>query len=535
MSELHYHFPAAPSQQPRLVEVDLCAYGSSPAGITAVLEAVARGHSVALVVNHARIGGLTSGGLGNTDIGNRAAIGGLARGFYRRVGARYGVAEEWRFEPGVAEDVFTHWLQDAGIAPFLREFVSTVTMDRGRLRELHCESGLTIRARYFIDASYEGDLMALAGVRHTSGREANAVYGELLNGVQLREQHQFELPVDPYLREGDPASGLLPDINPQPVAAQGSGDRLVQAYTFRACLTQSPDRLPIKAPDGYDPLRYELLARYFRLGCTRNVFRKFDHIRNGKTDTNNFGALSTDLIGGAWDFPHGDYRTRERIFQDHVNYQRGLFWFLGHDPRVPGQIRREMLTWGLPADEFQSTGGWSPHLYIREARRMVADYVVTELDCRGYRRADDGVGLGAYGMDSHNCQRVVVDGVVRNEGNVQVGGFPPYPVSYRSIVPGRGQAANLFVPVCVSASHIAYGSVRMEPVFMILGQSAAIAADLLMTEADADVQSLRYSRLKPALESAGQIVSWNPQAAPARYEAEAPPPPSAPAPVRAEV
>lgn len=506
MSELHYYFPPS-VVAPRELTVDLCAYGAGPAGITAALRAIACGRSVALITNTAHIGGLTSGGLGNTDIGNKAAIGGLARDFYRRLGQHYGVAEEWRFEPGVAEKIFTEMLREAGITPLFKEFPKQAILQNNRISELHFESGLVVHARYFLDVSYEGDLMALAGVSSFVGREANDVYDELLSGVQLREQHQFELPIDPYVREGDPASGLLPGICPDPPAPQGSGDRKIQAYNFRSCLTQSPDRLPFFQPDNYDPARYELLARYFRAGF-RRFFRKFNFIRNGKTDTNNYGAFSTDLIGGNWDFPEGDYQTREIIFQDHVNYQAGLFWFVAHDPSVPEEIRQHMQTWGLPGDEFTSTRGWPHQLYIREARRLVSDYVITEHDCRGWRRPDDSVGLGAYTMDSHNCQRVVVHGFVRNEGDVQVGGFPPYPISYRSIIPKKGEIENLFIPVCLSSSHIAYGSARMEPVFMILGESAAIAADIALSENNQAVQSVSYQTLRTRLEQAGQILDW---------------------------
>ena len=506
MSGLHYYFAPANIEH-RELTVDLCLYGAAPAGITAALRALACDRAVALVINSAHLGGLTAGGLGNTDIGNKAAIGGLARDFYRRLGQHYGVEEEWRFEPSAAEKIFSTMLREAGITPLFKEFASRVEKRDNRISALHLESGLIVRAKYFVDVSYEGDLMALAGVSHFVGREANDVYGELLSGVQLREQHQFEFPVDPYIREGDPASGLLPGICSDSLAPQGSGDHKIQAYNFRSCLTQASDRLSFFQPDDYDPSRYELLARYFR-GGFRRFFRKFNFIRNGKTDTNNYGAFSTDLIGGNWDFPEGDYQTRERIFQDHINYQAGLFWFVAHDSRVPKEIRQRMLTWGLPVDEFTTTGGWPHQLYIREARRLVSDYVITEHDCRGWRRPHDSVGLGAYTMDSHNCQRVVVHGSVRNEGDVQVGGYPPYPISYRSIIPRKGEVENLFIPVCLSSSHIAYGSARMEPVFMILGESAAIAADLALESHSCPVQAIDYQTLRGRLEKSGQILDW---------------------------
>ena len=529
MSELHYYFPSTAFEARTLV-VDVCAYGTSPGAIVAAIQAQRLGHTVALIVNGARVGGLTAGGLSNTDIGNKRSIGGLARDFYRRVGAHYGVEEEWRFEPHVAEAVFQTMLRDTGIAPCLREYPIAVTKEDRRITEVRFESGLVVRARQFIDASYEGDLLALAGATHAVGRESNAEFGELLNGVQLRETHQFETFVDPYVVEGDSRSGLLPGINPEPLAPQGTGDRLIQAYNFRLCLTQARDRRPFPRPDDFDSRDYELLARYLRKGWC-DVFQKFDRIRGQKADTNNHGAISTDFIGGSWRFPTASWSEREKIFQAHVRWQQGLMWFLSHDPRVPAPVRVEMASWGLPADEFGATQGWPHQLYIREARRLRSDYVVTEQDCRGYVRAEDPVGLGAYAMDSHNCQRVVVNGAVRNEGDVQSGGFNPYPISYRAITPRRGDVENLLVSTCVSATHIAYGSIRMEPVFMVLGQSAALAAHLAIVRGE-PVQSLPYSELRPLLDAAHQVTRWPPLGVPpsrAGYEPEAPPPDERPA------
>jgi len=527
MSELHYYFPAPAQKRPNILHADICVYGTSPGAIIAAIEARRCGQSVQLVVNGARLGGLTASGLGNTDIGNKRAIGGLAREFYRRVGARYGVAEEWRFEPHIAERVFETWLAEVGIVPLLREYPEAVDWDGGRLTLLRFESGLVVYAKQFIDASYEGDLLALAGVRHAIGREGNDPFGETLNGVQLQATHQFEFPIDPYVRPGEPSSGLLPGINPEPLASIGSGDMKVQAYNFRMCLTQSAGRRPFSKPDGYNPEDYELLARYLRAGWNE-LFRKFDRIRGHKTDTNNHGAVSTDFIGGSWDFPTANWVQREKIFQAHVRWQQGLMWFLANDDRVPQKMRQEMATWGLAEDEFCATGGWPHQLYIREARRLQGEYIVTEHDCRGRVTAGDGVGLGAYAMDSHNCQRVVVDGRVLNEGDVQVSGFPPYPISYRAMTPRRIDAENLLVPVCLGATHIAYGSIRMEPVFMILGQSAALAAHLAI-EQNVPVQDVPYRDLRVQLERAKQVVRWTASEAEegggsVAYEPEAPPP-----------
>lgn len=516
MSQLHYYAPATGAPVLRRVEVDLCCYGQSPAVITAALAAKGLGLSVAIVTNARTLGGLTTGGLSNTDIGSRQAIGGLAREFYRRVGAHYGLEEEWRFEPQVALDTFEKLIAVSGVVVHRREYPQSVLKAGARLRELHCESGLAVAARYFIDGSYEGDLLALAAVSFRIGRESNEEYGERHNGVQMNATHQFDFPVDPYVRPGDSRSGLLPGVNPLPLAPLGSGDTKVQAYNFRMCLTQAADRIPFSQPDSYDPRNYELLARYLRAGW-RDVFHKFDRIRGGKADVNNHGAVSTDYVGASWEFPAASWTRRERIFQNHVEWQRGLFWFLSSSPRVPATIRRRFLEWGLPRDEFVSTDGWPPQLYIRESRRMVGEYIITEHDCLGATVVDDAIGLGAYGMDSHNCQRVVVQGCVRNEGDVQIGGFPPYPISYRAILPRKREAENLLVPVCLSATHIAYGSVRMEPVFMILGQSAGTAV-ALAAASNAAVQDVPYQTLRRELLASGQILAATPLGV---YEPEA--------------
>ncbi|MEP6755409.1 MAG: FAD-dependent oxidoreductase, partial [Chthonomonadales bacterium] len=354
-----------------------------------------------------------------------------------------------------------------------------------------------------------GDLMAKAGVKYTIGREANSQYNETIDGVQVRDKHQFEHQVDPYVREKDDQSGLLPGIDPTPLPAIGSGDSRIQAYTFRTCLTkEASNRIPFAKPAGYDRKQYILLERYLETGWSA-VFDKFDTIRGNKVDNNNHGATSTDFIGQNYAWPEATYRVRERLFQQHLRYQQGFYYFLSTDPKVFEKLRSEMERWGLCRDEFQSTGGWPHQLYIREARRMVSEYVMTENNCRGKVVAYDPIGLGAYGMDSHNCRRFVDNGYVRNEGDVQAGGFPPYPISYRSIVPKRGDVDNLLVPVCLSATHIAYGSIRMEPVFMILGQSAAIAADLAIRN-NLPLQDLKYSDLQTELEKHGQVTTWKP-------------------------
>ena len=525
----YYPVPAAPGE----VRSDVCVYGGTSAGVAAAVRAARHGRSVVLVAFGRHLGGLTSSGLGATDSGRIEAIGGLSREFYRRIGANYGRPEAFGFEPAVAEGVFDAWVAEEEIPVYREHRLSTVDLTDHRITALRTENGKVFRADVYIDASYEGDLMAAAGVRHTVGREGNATYGETLNGVQIRTGHQFQRTIDPYRVPGDPASGLLPGVQAGPAGTPGAGDDRIQAFNFRVCLTKAADRRPFPRPPGYDPARYELLRRYLAAGVW-DALRLNTPMPNGKTDLNNNGAVSTDNIGRNYAWPSGDYATRERIFQDHVTYQQGLLHYLANDPGVPAAVRAEVSAWGLPADEFAATGGWPHELYIREGRRMVADYVITEHDCRWARTAPDPVGLASYTMDSHNCARVVVDGAARNEGDVQVPPAGPYGISYRAIVPARGECANLVVPVALSASHIAFGSARMEPVFMLLGHAAASAADLALTSGRA-VQDVDYPTLRRGLLADGMVLTWPPGRGPVTIDAPGAPSAGTPFPVTATV
>ena len=493
---------------------DVVVYGGTSAGVASAVQAARMGKTVVMVEPGRHVGGLSSGGLGATDIGNKAAIGGIAREFYRRLGKHYSQEEAWTFEPHVAENTFTAMLAEAGVPVVCGErldLAKGVQTDQGRIVAMVTERGRRFEGRVFIDATYEGDLMAKAGVAYHVGRESNAAYGEPLNGVQTKNAvyHQFECAIDPYVVAGKPESGLLPGIQEGGPGEEGSGDKRVQAYNFRMCLTNDPaNRMHFPKPDGYDPLRYELLLRYLNAGHW-TVMNLSKEMPNRKTDTNNKGAFATDNIGMNYDYPDGDYTVRERIFNEHKMYQQGLMWFLVNDPRVPESVRTEMNQWGLPRDEFTDNGGWPHQLYVREARRMVSDHVMTQHDCEGRTKSDDAVGLAAYTMDSHHVQRYAKDGRVWNEGDVEVGGFPPYPIAYRSIRPRRAECTNLLVPVCLSASHIAYGSIRMEPVFMVLGQSAATAAAMAV-EANTAVQDIDVGRLQERLRQDGQILAWKP-------------------------
>ena len=523
------------------ITCDVVVYGGTSAGVIAAVQAARLGKSVVLVGPDRHLGGLSSGGLGFTDTGDKAVIGGLAREFYHRVWQHYqdpaawiwqkreeygnrgqGTAAidgaqrtMWIFEPHVAEQVFHEMLFDADV-----EFHADQWLDRAtgveksgaRIVAIRMLSGRTYRARVFLDATYEGDLMAAAGVAYHVGRESRAQYDEKWNGVQvgvLHHRHHFGAvaqPIDPYRVAGDPTSGLLPRISPDPPGEYGAADNKVQAYCFRMCLTNCPEnRVPFPKPADYDPAQYELLLRVLQAGW-RETFEKFDPIPNHKTDTNNHGPFSTDNIGRNYDYPEADYARRREIVREHESYQQGLMYFLANDSRVPEEVRTAVSEWGLARDEFVDNGHWPHQLYIREARRMVGRYVMTENELLKRRPTPESIGMGSYGMDSHNVQRYVTpEGTVQNEGDIGVGTNGPYQIALGSIQPQPDQCDNLLVPVCVSSSHIAYGSIRMEPVFMILGQSAATLAALAI-DADSSVQGVPYGTLRERLLRDGQVL-----------------------------
>jgi len=517
---------------------DLIVYGGTSSGVTAAVQAARMGKSSIIVCPEKHLGGLSAGGLGWTDTGNKAVIGGLSREFYHRVWQHYDKPDAWRwqtrqeygnrgqgtkaidgeqrtmwiFEPHVAERVFEDMVAEADVPVRRDEWLDReegVEKDGARIVAITTLSGNTYRGRTFIDATYEGDLMAAAGVDFHVGRESTEKYDERWAGVQKDARHHghnFEKPVDPYVVPGDPESGLLPRISPQPPGENGQGDHRVQAYCFRMCLTRTPEnRVPFPKPEGYDPKQYELALRVFDTGW-REQFRKFDPIPNAKTDTNNHGPFSTDNIGRNYDYPEGSYERRGEIIAEHETYQKGLMYFLANDPRVPDDVREPMSEWGLAKDEFTDNGHWPHQIYVREARRMIGRYVMTEHDCLARRQTPEPVGMGSYTMDSHHVQRYVTEkGHVQNEGDIGVRTPRPYQISYGSLTPKPEQCTNLLVSVCVSSSHIAYGSIRMEPVFMILGQSAATAA-VQAVDRDVPVQKISYRELSRRLVEDGQVL-----------------------------
>ena len=483
---------------------DVCVYGGTASGVIAAYSASCMGQSVILIGPDITLGGMTTGGLGLTDIGNKQAVSGIAREFYRKIGEHYGTLEQWIFEPHVAEEILESYIRKGRVKVVRNAALEGVNMANGRIVSIVC-AGRTYSAGQYIDCSYEGDLMAASGVSYATGRESNDLYGETYNGSQLMDKHQFPDGIDPFVEEGKPESGLLWGISDWKLKEDGSADNYIQAYNYRICLTNDPaNRLEIPKPANYDPSMYDILPRLFAHYPQKrklNDWFIWSHMPNNKTDINNRGAFSTDMIGMNHNYPEASWPERNKIIQAHKDYTLGLLYFYGHDPRVPEELREQMLQWGLPKDEYRRTGHWTHQLYVREARRLVGEYVATQADCLGERVVEDGVAMAAYQMDSHNCERIVIekDGkfMVKNEGNVEVAGGLPYPISYRSLTPLREECTNLLVPVCLSASHIAYGSIRMEPVFMATGQAAGMAAALagMGNVQDVDV-SLLQSMLK---------------------------------------
>lgn len=538
---------------------DIVVYGATSTGISSAIQSSRMGKKVILIEPTNRIGGLTTGGLGQTDIGNKQAIGGLSREFYQQVKAYYQKPENWiwqkretykdggqttsaanedamwTFEPSAALKIFKEMLskeQNINLVYNQRLNRKTgVKKTSGKITSIQMESGQVYQGKMFIDATYEGDLMAAAGVSYTVGRESNAQYGESLNGIQANKMsltlrktvslngayHNFIDGVDPYVKKGDPKSGLLPFISPEKPGIDGKGDNKIQTYCFRMTLTNHPDnRIPFAKPAGYKELDYELLLRNYE-AAEGPIEKMYDYgdplvpwinsdMPNRKTDTNNQKGFSTDFIGQNYDYPEASYEEREKIVERHRQYQKGLMWTLAYHPRIPKKVRDVVSTWGTCKDEYEREDGWQGQLYIREARRMISDYVMTQKNCERLVIAEDPIGMGAYGMDSHNIKRYVdVNGFVKNEGNVEAHVASPYPISYKSIVPKKSEVNNLFAPACLSATHIAFGSIRMEPVFMVLGQSAAIAASIAIDK-DYKVQDIPYKELEADLLKYKQVL-----------------------------
>jgi hypothetical protein len=475
-------------------EFDVVVYGGTAGGAIAAVSAAREGLKTALIEPGHHIGGMVSGGLGFTDFGKKEVIGGYALEFYKRVGkhygmARYGAELSWYHEPHVAEMVLRQMLRESGVTVFeqhrLRE-KDGVQKTSAQIRQIRMENGAVFSAKIFIDSSYEGDLMAQAGVSYTYGREGSGLYDETLAGVRDRTPfHQFSV----NLPAKDAGGRFWPEISTRILPAAGTPDKAVQAYNYRMCFSEVPEnQVAFSKPTGYDARRYALFARLLEArqksegrAPDLNSVMKPDRIPNGKADVNNNGAFSTDYIGGSWDYPEAGYARRAEIWQAHKDYQQGFFYFVANDPQVPETLRQEMNRWGLCKDEFTDNGNWPHQLYIRESRRMLGEYVMVQKDLQTDLAKPDPIGMGSYNSDSHNVERIVdSSGFVRNEGDMQVA-VKPYQIPYRIMLPKRPEAVNLLVPVAFSASHVAYSSVRMEPQYMILGQAAGVAGKLAIS------------------------------------------------------
>jgi hypothetical protein len=526
------------SQQ--VIHADVIVYGGTSAAVTAAVQVAEMGQSVIVVSPDKHLGGMSSSGLGFTDTGNKEVIGGLARQFYQLIYDNYNKPGAWKwqkkseygnrgqgnpaiegdkrtqwiFEPHVAEEAFKEMISTAGIRVLRDEWLDRengVMMKNGTILSIRTLSGKTFTGKVFIDATYEGDLMASAKVHYIVGREANSVYNETWNGVQKgvhHHGHYFKSDIDPCVVPGDTSSGLLPRIYPGDPGKNGTGDNKIQAYCYRLCLTRVPENMiPITKPEGYDSTQYELLIRVSD-SQWNEFFGKYDPIPNLKTDVNNHGPFSFDNIGMNWDYPDASYERRREIIAEHILYQKGLLYFMATDKRLPADIRREMNTWGFAKDEFTDNNYWPYNIYVREARRMIGEYVMTENDILGKRTVPRPIGMGSYTMDSHNVQRYLTpEGKVQNEGDIGVSPHKPYQIDLGAIMPLEEECRNLLVPVCVSSSHIAFGSIRMEPVFMILGQSAGTLASIAIKKGES-VHDVSYADLKQRLIEDGQVLEF---------------------------
>ena len=543
-----------PTLHSKVIESDICVFGGTSGGVAAAVQAARTGKSVVLAEPGKHLGGMTSGGLSAVDIGDPRSVGGIAREYFTKLAATVGVTLAWdqafkgdggggpatggayAIEPHKAEQLFTDMTRDAGVRVRFDARLASVKKDGARITELTMENGDIVRAKVFIDATYEGDVMAKAGVSYTLMREGNAQYGETLNGIHYTEKYRprtnhlapgphgrvpggqgvwdRDFPLDPYVIKGDPQSGLLPLVQKGEVGVQGEAAPGVQAYCFRLCLSTADDRLPIVPPSDYDPKRYEIVARFIEaclaIGDDMDLrwFSKHDPLPNNKWDFNT-ATFGGNLPGASHAWPEASYAEREKIAKEHESYHRGLLHFLATDARVPEKVRNDMKRFGLPRDEFTDNSGWPHQIYVRQGRRMISDFVMTENHTFGRQPVPKPIALGSYGTDVHEIRRIVKDGVVTREGKIASGrdGAPPYGVGYDAIVPKRGECENLLVTFALSCSHVAFASIRMEPVFMCSSQSAALAASQAI-DANQAVQDVDYAKLKPLLEREGQVVTW---------------------------
>ncbi|WP_353137919.1 FAD-dependent oxidoreductase [Pseudopedobacter sp.] len=516
---------------------DICVYGESASGVIAAIQGARLGKNVVLISKNQHVGGLTTSGLTATDMNRNDMVGGLAREFYQRIHSYYlnpavwknqnrdeffikslkrtyrGKNDErqmqWVYESKVAEKIMLDMLKEAGVKLWFNERLQLkggVKKKGNQIAVIVMESGKTVNAKMFIDATYEGDLMAKAGVSYIVGREANSTYNETLNGYRINYEQGTDLStVDPYVVAGNKKSGLLPYIDKKPTVKQGANDKKVQAYCYRLTLTDDPaNRIKVQKPVNYNPQWYEVLVRRIQLNpdLTLQKIITLTPMPNRKTDTNHL-----DFFGASYDYAEADYNKRKEIEQLHKDYALGMLWLLEHDTRIPEPIRKEMSDWGLAKDEFEDTGNFPNHIYVREARRMIGEYVMIEKNVTKENRdnANHPVGVGSYALDCHYVSKVIdKEGKLRYEGTI-FKPIVPYTISYYSLTPKKSECSNLLVPICLSASHVAYSSIRMEPVYMVLGQSAAVAASMAI-DSNVAVQNVSYDDLSKKLLDLKQII-----------------------------
>lgn len=521
------HLSCEKATDPNLVEAEICIYGGTAAGVTAAVQSARLGNKVVLIEPGNHVGGIAIDGLGGTDINNHqefkndGAVGGIALEFYEKVAEHYGIenfserrdeAAVWRFESSVADSIYRYWLAEYQVPVY---YDAEIIFDRdaveksgARINQIKLDNGLQVKAKYFIDASIEGDLIHYAGITTNIGRESNATYNETKNGIRGENTFaQFQVNVDPYVIPGDSTSGVIPTIFDEPLGDPGSADKRLQAYCFRVCLTQdSTNKVPISKPENYDPSQYEIYIRYAEAGGRIHI--PGANLPNGKTDFNGGGVLSHNLYGFSHDYPTGSKEERKEIYEYHKDFTQGLFYFLSNNSKVPVNVRERWSTWGLCKDEFVDNDHWPRKLYVRDARRMMSDYVITEHHTKkvGPTPVPDPVGVAYWPPDVHHVRRIIKDGYAYNEGFVFGGNeWSPFGISYRALVPKKAEAVNLITPTCPSSSHIAYGAIRIEWTFMVLGQSAALAVDLALKN-DMNIQDVPYSDLHQALISNQQII-----------------------------
>jgi hypothetical protein len=519
-------------------QYDICVYGESASGVIAAIQGARMGKKVVLISKNKHVGGLATSGLTATDMNRNDLVGGITKEFYHRIYSYYlnpevwknqdrasfmqstlkrtytGKNEErqiqWVYESSVAEKIMLDMLAESDVEVLFDhrlDLSKPVVKEETKIIQIVLENGKNVSAKLFIDASYEGDLMAKAGVSHRIGRESNQQYGETLNGIRIDYSLRADLSaIDPYIKEGRPKSGILPYVTSRPWGLQGEADSRIQAYCYRLTLTNDPEnRIDIHKPQQYNPLSYEIYARKLKLKPETKLQQiiTLTPMPNKKTDTNHL-----DFFGASYNYTEASYEDRAKIEELHKNYALGMIWFLGHDQRVPEHIRQEMRAWGLPKDEFVDAGNFPSQIYVREARRMIGKFVMTEKNIWNKNRilAEKSIGMGSYALDCHIVSRVIDEkGTLRNEGSIFTP-VTPYTISYDAIIPRAEECSNLLVTVCLSASHVAYSSIRMEPVYMILGQSAATAASIAIDN-NLPIQQISYDILKNHLIRDNQIIS----------------------------